>query len=226
MPQPETPIRAIAFDMDGLLANSEDVYDLVGTETLSRRGKVFDDDLRTKMMGQTAGAALQVMIDFHQLDDTIPGLIAESEQLFWQFAEEHLQQMPAAQSLLDAIKERDLPHCLVTSGGRDYAERVLETIGLSHEFQFLITGDDVTNGKPAPEPYLTAAEQLAASAGSLMVLEDSGNGCQAGVAAGAYTVAVPNNHTQKHNFTGAAFVAQTLADPRIIEAIQARRASE
>lgn len=226
MTLPTEPIRAVAFDMDGLLANSEDVYNLVGTETLSRRGKVFDDALRHKMMGQTAGAALQVMIDHHGLSDTVGQLIAESEELFWQFAEEKLQTMPAAQQLLDTVNRANLPHCIVTSGGRSYAQRVLATIGLRHEFEFLITGDDVTQGKPHPEPYLTAAGQLDVPAQTLMVLEDSGNGCQAAVAAGTYAIAVPNHHTHSHDFTGAAFVAQTLADPRIEQAIQTRSASE
>jgi beta-phosphoglucomutase-like phosphatase (HAD superfamily) len=52
-----------------------------------------------------------------------------------------------------------------------------------------------------------------------MVLEDSVNGCRAGVAAGAYTVAVPNRHTREYDFTGVEFVADTLADPRILQAL-------
>jgi beta-phosphoglucomutase-like phosphatase (HAD superfamily) len=56
-----------------------------------------------------------------------------------------------------------------------------------------------------------------------MVLEDSENGCRAGVAAGAFTVAVPNRHTRSHDFTGVAFVAETLADPRIRAALTASR---
>ena len=83
-------LRAVAFDMDGLLASSEDVYINVGTETLRRRGKPFEDELRHQMMGLPGAKAVQVMIDWHALDDTVETLLRESDQLFWQFAEQGL----------------------------------------------------------------------------------------------------------------------------------------
>ena len=83
----------------------------------------------------------------------------------------------------------------------------------------MITASDVTNGKPSPEPYLLAADKLGVTPENLLVLEDSANGCKAGVAAGAYVVAVPSPHTQDHDFTGAAFVADTLLDARVHELV-------
>ena len=210
-------IKAVAFDMDGLLASSEDVYIHVGTETLRRRGKPFEDDLRHKMMGLPGAKSLQVMIDWHGLTDSVETLLEESEQLFWHFAEQGLSQMPGASEMLDLLDAQDIPRCVVTSGYRDYAERVLSIIGLRDRFPFLITASDVVNGKPAPEPYLMAAEKLGVEPANLLVLEDSSNGCKAGIAAGAYAVAVPSPHTHEHDFTGAQFIADTLSDPRLVE---------
>ncbi|TWT36253.1 Phosphorylated carbohydrates phosphatase [Posidoniimonas corsicana] len=211
MPQ---PIRAVAFDMDGTMANSEDVYEHVGTETLRRRGHEFTDELRHRMMGQPAAQALAVMIAHHGLSDTVEALEAEGEELFWEIAHTILKPMPGVEQIIAEVDRAGLPRCVVTSGSRRYAERILGEVGLTG-FQFYITADDVKHGKPHPEPYLQAAERFGVEPAELLVLEDSANGCKAGVAAGAVTVALPNHHTAGHDFTGAALVADTLADPGI-----------
>lgn len=214
-PPPQRPLRAIAFDMDGVLATSEDVYERVGTETLRRRGKTFDTDLRDKMMGLPPAAALQTMIDWHQLDDTIETIAIESEKTFWELAGDDLSPMPGVHGLFDRIEAAGLPRGVVTSGTRNYAERILRIVGVRDRLRFVITADDVEIGKPDPEPYLMAAAEHDIEPTEMVVFEDSANGCRAGVAAGAYTIAVPSPHTAGHDFTGAAFVAETLNDPRI-----------
>lgn len=214
-PAPKRLLRAIAFDMDGVLATSEDVYERVGTETLRRRGKKFDTDLRDKMMGLPPASALQTMIDWHGLDDTIETLALESEQTFWELADGMLHAMPGVSELFDRLDAADIPRGVVTSGTRNYAERILRIVGVRDRLGFVITADDVRIGKPDPEPYLMAAGEHGIDPTEMVVFEDSANGCRAGVAAGAYTIAVPSPHTQGHDFTGAAFVAQTLNDSRI-----------
>lgn len=214
-PRPASPLRAVAFDMDGVLASSEDVYLKVGTETLRRRGREFEDDLRHTMMGLPTLAALQAMIDWHGLDDTVEGLATESEQTFWELAEGGLHPMPAVHETFDRLDAAGLPRGVVTSGMRTYAERILKIVGVRDRLRFVITADDVRIGKPDPEPYLMAAAEHGVEPAEMIVFEDSSIGCRAAVAAGAYAVAVPSHHTVGHDFTGAAFVADTLADPRI-----------
>ncbi len=214
-PKPAKPLRAIAFDMDGLLASSEDVYEQVGTDSLGRRGKTFDDGLRQAMMGLPGPAALQVMIDWHDLDDTVAGLITETEKMFWDIAGDRLQAMPGVVELFDRLDETDLKRGVVTSGFRAYADRVLRLIGVRDRVEFVVTADDVAQGKPHPEPFLQAVDRFGIEPAEMLVLEDSSNGCRAGVAAGAFTIAVPNLHTAAHDFPDVAFVAETLRDPRI-----------
>lgn len=218
-PPPQQPIRAVVFDLDGLMVNTEDVYHLVGTELMRRRGKTFDDDLRGAMMGQPAQAALAVMIDWHALDDTLEQLAAESEQTFWQFVADRLTVMPGLLDLLEYIEQLGLPKAIATSGARHYAEELLQRVALADRFQFLLTACDISNGKPHPEIYQLAAERLQLAPAQTLVLEDSHNGCRAGIDAGAYTVAVPSPHSADHDFTGAQFVANSLADPRIAKVL-------
>lgn len=216
-PGPLPPIRAVTFDMDGLLVNSEDVYELVGAETLRRRGKPFEQDLRDAMMGRPAPDALKIMIDWHLLPDKVEDLIQESLDIFWQTAQGMLKLMPGVMELLDRVESLGLPKGVATSGGRAYAERMLSTVEIRQRFDFVLTLDDVTRGKPSPEVYLLAAQRHGVEPAQMLVFEDSGTGCTAGVAAGAYVVATPSPHTQSCKFHGAAFVAQTLRDPRIYE---------
>ena len=96
---------------------------------------------------------------------------------------------------------------------------MLTTLGLKNRFRFILTSQDIHRGKPDPEIYRLAAAHLGIPPSQMMVLEDSGNGCRAAVAAGAYTVAIPNRHTRDHKFEGVKLVADTLADPRILNAL-------
>ncbi|MEM6330676.1 MAG: HAD family phosphatase [Planctomycetota bacterium] len=206
---------AVAFDLDGLLVNSEDVYQRVGSEILRRRGKRFEDPLRHAMLGRPAADALRVMIDWHALDDSVEDLARESEGVFWQLAAGELRCMPAAVDLLDWLTQRGAPRGVVTSGSRAYAAKVLELVGLAGRFAFCITADDVTHGKPAPEPYTKAAERFGVPPEAMLALEDSATGCRAAVAAGALTVAVPNRHTADHDFPPGVRRVTSLGDPEL-----------
>lgn len=215
IPAPDSPIRAVVFDLDGLMVNTEDVYHLVGTELMRRRGKTFDDDLRGAMMGQPAHAALSVAIEWHSLSDSLEDLAAESEATFWELVEDKLTTMPGLHDLLSAVDHHGMRKAIATSGARDYAEELLKRVDLHEHFEFLMTANDITHGKPHPEIYEKAAVKLGLAPAETLVLEDSHNGCKAGIAAGAYTIAVPSPHSADHDFTGAKFIADTLADPRI-----------
>jgi beta-phosphoglucomutase-like phosphatase (HAD superfamily) len=92
---------------------------------------------------------------------------------------------------------------------------VLGLFAYPARFSPILTSEDVTEGKPHPEIYLKSAARLGIEPAEMLVLEDSQNGCRAAVAAGAITVAVPGAHSRRHDFTGAALVADSLADPRI-----------
>lgn len=214
-PPPDKPLRAVVFDLDGLMVNTEDVYQMVGTELMRRRGKTFDDDLRGAMMGQPAQAALAVMIKWHALTDSLEDLAEESERTFWELVEDRLTTMPGLHELLAHLDDLGLRKAIATSGARPYAEELLLCVELQEHFEFLLTSGDITRGKPDPQIYELAAARLDLTPAETLVLEDSHNGCRAGVAAGAYTVAVPSPHSADHDFTGAKFIAESLADPRI-----------
>ena len=155
----------------------------------------------------------------HALSDLLETLLCECKDEMLALITTSLAAMPGLYELLDELQATNIPVAVATSGPRDYAKHVLTQLKVIERLQFVLTADDIRHGKPDPEIYLLAAKTLQLTPTQMMVLEDSGNGCRAAVAAGAYTVVVPNRHTCHHLFPGASFIANTLADPRIRQAL-------
>ncbi|MEO1992438.1 MAG: HAD-IA family hydrolase [Pirellulales bacterium] len=212
-------IQGVVFDLDGLLVNTEELYQEVGAEILSRRGHTFDDDLLDAMMGRPPEIALQTMIDWHHLDDSVEGLASETSAIFQGLLDTRLELMPGVKHLLDYLMVSDIPCGVATSSGPDFAQDVLCRVEIRKFFRFVLTSADVERGKPNPEIYITAADRLGIEPKHMLVLEDSAAGCAAAVAAGAVTVAVPSGQSRRHDFTGAHCIASSLADPKIVRVL-------
>jgi HAD superfamily hydrolase (TIGR01509 family) len=212
-------MKAVVFDMDGLIFNTEDVYTLVGKELLRRRACEFTPELKNQMMGLTPQSSFEIMIRRCNLTDTWRELAAESNILFVSILDEHLAPMPGLIELLDALEAADMPKAIATSSVRALLDACLMRFDMHRRFRFFLTAEDVTRGKPNPEIYLTAADRFGCKPGELLVLEDSQNGCKAAADAGAFTVAVPAEHSRTHDFSSASLVVESLSDPRLYEAL-------
>lgn len=210
------PFRAVAFDFDGLLVNTEELYHEVSQALLARRGRTLDADLVAAMRGRTNLAALQLMIDWHELVDTVEALLAETDALFEPLLSTRLAPMPGAADLLDRLRAAGVLQAVVTSGRRGFVLPILSRFGWNDGFAFILSGEDVTIGKPDPEPYREAARRLGVSPGEMLVLEDSHHGCVSGVAAGCGVVYVPTDRFAAA-IPGVLAVVDSLADPRITE---------
>jgi HAD superfamily hydrolase (TIGR01509 family) len=217
---PNTPgLRAVVFDLDGLMFNTEELYQYVGSELLGRRGKAFEPELLDRMMGRQPQVALQLMIDYHGLDATPAMLAAESEAIFATILDARLECMPGLVELLGALEQHHIPKAIATSSPRQFVTGVLSRFDFEPRFQFILAAEDVVEGKPHPEVYLKAAARFGISPAQMLVLEDSENGCKAAVAAGAFAVAVPGGHSCRHDFSGVTMQVDSLADARIYEAL-------
>ena len=213
---PDAPaIHAVAFDMDGLMFNTEAAFNRAGRELLRRRGHELKPEALRLMMGRRAVEAFSALIAFYGLTDPPEELQEEYRVLFWAALEGKLEAMPGLFSLLDAIERRGLPMAVCTSSERAYLQDMLRRFDLWDRFAVTLGAEDVSHGKPDPEIYLTAAERLGVAPAHLLVLEDSENGNRAAAAAGTVAVAVPHEHCAGLDYSCAFLVADTLADPRI-----------
>lgn len=208
-------IRAVAFDMDGLMVNTEELYTIVGETILERRGRRFTRELKNRMTGLPGAAAWQLMIDSERLTDPVATLAAESDEIFLDLLPTRLAALPGLFDLLDRLDATSMPRCVATSSSHKFADQVLTLIDAKERFDFVITAEDVEHGKPAPDIYLSAADRMSVAAAEMLVLEDSHHGTRAGIAAGACTVAVPGDHSRNHDFSGVHATVESLADPRL-----------
>ena len=216
-------IKAVAFDLDGLMFNTEAVFNRAGTELLRRRGKEPHPQLFQRMMGRRPVEGFAVMIELMSLTETFEDLLLESEQIFMALLDDHLAPMPGLYDLLELIEERGLPKAVATSSPRRYLHDLLQRFDLMDRFDTTLAAEDVSRGKPDPEIYLTAAARLGVSAPEMLVLEDSEAGTRAAAAAGAYIISVPHEFSSAHNFEAARYTAQSLADPVILDLVAGRQ---
>jgi len=211
----ETRILAVALDMDGLLLNTEDLYEEVTRELLGRRGKSLNETVRRNMIGLPAPKAYEVLIGSEKLDESWQQLHQETEEIFETILEEQLRSMPGVHQILEAIEKKGLPKCVATSSTRSFANKALAMVGVLERLDFIVTAEEVERGKPYPDIYLEAAKRMGVRTSEMLVLEDSENGTKAGVQAGAYVISVPNRHTKEGNFEGAQWIATSLLDTKI-----------
>ncbi len=217
MTRSESSLQAVVFDLDGLMFNTEDLYQQVGGEVLARRGKKFDSELLDQMMGRQSHKALQIMINWHGLDDSPAALAAESMEIMFRLLPDQLRPMPGLLDLLGSLEGAGIPKAIATSSSRAFVTQVLSQFELEPRFSFVLTSEDIQHGKPAPDVYLLSADKHGVKPEQVMVLEDSQIGCRAAVAAGTHTVAVPGGQSEQHNFEGVQWIADSLADVRIYE---------
>lgn len=221
MPQPKN-IKAVVLDMDGTMFNSERIYDLVLESVLGKRNHSFTNDLKMKMMGLATPIALQIMIDHCNLSDSISQLSDECHDIFFELMPSQIQKMPGLDTLLEHIESAGLPKAVATSSTTQLAKAALGTFDLVERFEFILTGDDVTNGKPHPEVYSTAAEKLKITPQEMLAIEDSVVGSKAAAASGAYTIAIPEDHSAGGDFSHAHQILDRLDSPIILRLIGAK----
>jgi HAD superfamily hydrolase (TIGR01509 family) len=213
------PLQAVTFDLDGLMFNTEMLYERVMRQLLAKREKPFEQSLLDQMMGRPGFIALTILRDWHQLEETVEDIYADSDAIFLDLLDRELAPMPGLVELLAALEAHRVPKAIATSSRRPVVERMLDHFGWQPRFDFILTSGDVLHGKPNPEIYLKAAEKHGIPPAAMLVLEDSHNGCRAAIEAGAHAVAVPGDHSRSHDFAGAQFVADSLADHRIYKVL-------
>jgi HAD superfamily hydrolase (TIGR01509 family) len=209
-------IAAVAFDMDGIIFNTEDLYDQVGEILLSRRGRIFTRELKMEMMGLPASKAYEIMRTRCGITDSINQLQLETDAIFDDLLPKQLRTMPGLETLLQKLESKRIPKIVATSSHRYFAQRNLAQYELTQRFEFVLTAEDVNQGKPHPEIYLTASEKLDVAPRNLLVLEDSKTGSTAAAASGAFTIAVPTVHSIGLDFSHVNHIASRLDDKFIL----------
>lgn len=218
--QQQLEIRGVVFDMDGLMFNTEDLYDEVTADVLARYGKTYSPEIKLQIMGTTARQAFDVMTRQLALPVDFPTFQTQIKEVFHHLLPDRIEKMPGLDQLLDTLESRGIPKGVATSSDRQFARTAMGCFDLEPRFEFVITGDDVQQGKPHPEIYLASAKRLGIEPACMIALEDSFNGSTAAALAGAFTIAVPTHHSRHQDFSHADLVVTSLWDEQIVQLFQ------
>jgi HAD superfamily hydrolase (TIGR01509 family) len=211
-------IDAVVFDNDGLLLDTEEAWTRAEKTLFERHGSTFTIEHKRDLIGSSpavSAAKLEAMLD---MPGRGPALMDELHDLVMEESLTGVLPRPGALELLDAIHAAGLPVGVASNSARVFVERVLSAAGLlDGNFDVVVTADDVEHPKPAPDLYLAACAALGAQPERSAALEDSATGVEAARAAGMFVVAVP--YFPDLPVEGASLTVDTLADPRVAEAL-------
>jgi len=195
LPRPRSglPFDAVAFDMDGLLVDTEPLWWRAEAEVAEAMGGHWTEADSRECVGgpmEKVAAIIIASAGHGDSDQIISDVIARVIALL---ATEPVRWLPGARELLAHLQSQAVPHALVSASPRPIVDAVLGALGDSAaSLRFSISADDVTQTKPAPDPYLEAARRFGCDPDRLLVFEDSPTGTTSAVASGAFVVAVPH----------------------------------
>jgi HAD superfamily hydrolase (TIGR01509 family) len=185
-------VEAVVFDLDGVLIDSEPVWEQVRRQFVLDHGGPWPPEAQDRLMGMnTAEWARYLSQDLgvNRPDQEVAASIID------RMADQYRQHLPLMPGALDAIERMGARWSLglASSSPRPLIELFLTLSGRSDDFAVAVSADDVTRGKPAPDVYLKAAEGLGVAPGLSLAVEDSTNGVRSAVAAGFHCLAVPRS---------------------------------
>jgi len=208
-----TEPAAVVFDLDGVLVESEQVWDAAREELVRERGGMWHDGATADMMGMSAPEWSRYLHDRLDVPMEPAEINADVVRRVAAAYERHLPVLPHAVETVHELAER-WPLGVASSSNQPIITLVLDRSGLTDCFAAVVSSEEVEHGKPAPDVYLAVAGQLGADPTACVAIEDSANGIRSAVAAGMRTIAVPNREYRPPDdvLATAATVVPSLAE--------------
>jgi HAD superfamily hydrolase (TIGR01509 family) len=184
-------IQAVVFDLDGVLIDSERLWDQARRQVTARHSGRWRPEATTAMQGMSSVEWSRYLRDDLGVDlppDRIVDLVVNK------LLEEYSRGLPLIPGAVAAVRRigRRWPLGLASSANRAVIDKVLALAGLQDAFEATVSSEEVPRGKPAPDVYLEAARRLGQPPRACAAVEDSGNGIRSAAAAGLHVVAIPN----------------------------------
>jgi len=186
---PDHPFRAFLFDCDGTIADSMPIHFIAWNRALAKYNCPFPEDLFYAWGGRSVADIIRTLNQNHGLNMPVQEVETDKENLYLDL----LPQLKGVPDVLAHIRESHgrIPFAVVSGSPRESVVRTLTTLGILDLFEVLVCAGEYKHGKPSPEPFLMAAEQLNIPPADCLVFEDADMGIQSAIAAGMQWVRVP-----------------------------------
>jgi HAD superfamily hydrolase (TIGR01509 family) len=186
-------IDAVVFDLDGVLIDSEQVWDEARRTLAAERGGRWNERASRDMMGMSSTEWSSYMHDDIGLAEPPEEISAEVVRRLQEIYRERLPLLPGAVDAVERLAAR-WPLAVASSSNRELIDLVLELSGLDGHFRATVSSEEVARGKPAPDVYVEAARRLGVPPARCAAVEDSENGILSAKEAGMRVLAIPNPH--------------------------------
>lgn len=207
------PIKAVLFDMDGLMIDSEPLHLMAFNRILDKYGKNLTEEENTKRyIGVSDIDAAKDMVVRFDLPISAKRLTKDKQEEYRKLFRTQLVAQPSLIELLNDLKKNSYKTAIASSSTLEEIRMVVEGLKMSSLIDMICSAEEVENGKPAPDVYLLAAKRLNVDSSECLVLEDTPKGVQAGKAAGMNIFAVPSQYTKGQDFRLADKVLNNLSE--------------
>jgi len=214
--------RALLFDIDGTLANTDALHLEAFNRILNRRGHVFDHARYTKELQGFSNASISGRFLAEEPPQRQAEIIDEKEAAFRELVAGKIQPLPGLMKLLDRADHAGIPMAAVTNAPRLNAEMLLAGLGIMHRFKAVIIGDELAHGKPHPMPYREGLCAVGAAPNLSLAYEDSRSGIQSATAAGIATIGIRTSLGHDDLIAaGAIMTARSFEDPELLGVVDA-----
>jgi len=186
-------IQAVVFDLDGVIVDTEQVWDDVREQLVRERGGRWHEGAQAAMMGMSSTEWSSYMHDELGLAESPEEI---NDEVVQRMLERYRQMLPLIDGSVDAVRRlaAEFPLAVASSSNRPLIEAVLERAGIAELFAAVVSSEEVARGKPAADVYLEAARRIQVEPTRCAAVEDSSNGIRAAHAAGMRVLALPNSH--------------------------------
>ncbi|BBH63746.1 haloacid dehalogenase [Actinoplanes sp. OR16] len=184
-------IKAVVFDLDGVIIDTEEVWEEVRRGYVAEFGREFLPDSQDRMMGMSTGEWSAHLADEVGVPRTAEQVAAD---VLGRMAERYKEALPLIPGSVEVVRDLQKAYrlALASSSARLLIDQVLETAGITDAFEVTLSTEEVPRGKPAPDVYLTAVRKLGLTPDECAAIEDSSNGLRSAAAAGLTVIAVPH----------------------------------
>jgi HAD superfamily hydrolase (TIGR01509 family) len=215
-PMPPGRPDAVLFDNDGLLLDTESVWTRAEQDMFDAHGLEFTAAHKLELVGKSGPMASKLLEGWLDQEGRGVELMAELDQMVVAELEHGVEAMVGARDLLEKLKALGTPIGLVSNSPLSFVERSLAIVGFETTFDTIVSGHEVPQPKPAPDPYLEACRRLNVEPGpDVIALEDSPTGVAAARAAGLTVIGVPS--VEGVELAEAHHIAATLVDAKVVE---------
>ena len=204
--------RAVIFDMDGVLADSEPLYLQGINEVLKDFGLAITEEDHNELLGAAVGPTWDFVFEKYSPPASYDECVARYDQTMVRLLSRPRDPLPGVRELLSELTRRGIPRALASSSWPNWVKALLESTGLDGCFDVTVSSTAVENGKPAPDIFLYTAKALHVEPSQCIVLEDSRTGVLAAKAAGMYTVQVRAASTALPPLPEADLMLERLSD--------------